>query len=211
MRNQLWGKQYSILHLPFVVLGAVHNNKNNNTDNNNNNNNNAVIISWSRDIDREFYLVSKVSRKHENLLSCNVQSNWWTDLVSLVWTVSFSNCVTDNKEYDAYLYYTKVDFNSLCRSVVSDSSDWSHHQNHLQFVPHCTVCWITATSIVSPYVERLLFCATPTKPCIKNWKKENAYFSLEQLLLNITLLGHPFESWVDMAHIESHRSSCTSP
>lgn len=74
MRNQLRGKQYSILHLLFVVLGAVHNNKNNITDNNNNNNN-AVIISWSRDIDREFYLVSKVSRKHENLLSCNVQSN----------------------------------------------------------------------------------------------------------------------------------------
>lgn len=44
--------------------------------------------------------------------------NCITDVVSFLCKLSFFHSVTDNKEYDAYLYYTKVDFNSLCRSVI---------------------------------------------------------------------------------------------
>lgn len=43
-----------------------------------------------------------------------------TDVVFFLCKLSFFHSVTDNKEYDAYLYYTKVDFNSLCRSVISE-------------------------------------------------------------------------------------------
>lgn len=98
-------------------------NKKNNNYNNYHETHNWQKTSWFKDKNNVFMLISIHLSVSLHKTKKKSSKCWltWTDLVSFVCKLYvLFHSVTDNKEYDAYLYYTKVDFNSLYRSVISD-------------------------------------------------------------------------------------------